>query len=162
MNTKKRKQITLKVSIFPVKAMKKNSEIDLDRTMIEHPRSSIESRPRHPYLVIFIGQDSGKRHRLRPGKMTIGRSSEADITIDDEWASRIHCTLEWADDVIRIEDNGSTNGIFVDYRRTEAATLAQGVPLQIGHSVMKVDYKDQAEIRMEENLLRNACARWRP
>jgi diguanylate cyclase (GGDEF)-like protein len=137
--------------------MKESNEIDLDTTMIEHPRSDVESRPRHPYLVIFIGQDSGKRYRLQPGKMTIGRSTEADITIDDEWASRIHCTIDWADDVIRVEDNGSTNGIFIDYRRTKSASLTQGVPLQIGHSVMKVDYKDEAEIRLEEKLLRNAC-----
>ena len=64
--------------------MKENNEIDLDRTMIEHPKSNVESRPRHPYLVIFIGQDSGKRHRLRPGKMTIGRSSEA-VDADIGW-----------------------------------------------------------------------------
>ena len=75
----------------------------------------------------------------------------------DEWASRIHAIIEWDDEVIRIKDNGSTNGIYVDYRRVDAAILAQGMPLQIGHSVMKVDFKDDAELRLEEDLLRNAC-----
>ena len=137
--------------------MNENMPADPNKTIFEGPKSSIEVRPRHPHLVLFIGQDSGKRFKLKPGKTTVGRAPEADITLDDEWASRIHAIIEWADEVIRIEDNGSTNGIYVDYRKVDSAVLAQGVPVQIGHSVMKIDFKDDAEIRLEKDLLRNAC-----
>ena len=137
--------------------MNKDRPFDPNETIVEHLQTHIEISPRQPHLVFFIGPDSGKRFKLKPGQMTIGRAPEADITIDDEWASRIHAIIEWNDEVIRIEDNGSTNGIYVDYRRVDSAILAQGMPLQIGHSVMKVDFKDDAELRLEENLLRNAC-----
>lgn len=137
--------------------MTKNSSADLTNTIIDMPVSGIKARPRHPHLVIFIGADSGKRFELKPGKMTIGRDPAADITIDDEWASRIHAAIDWTDGVIRIMDNGSTNGVYVDYRKTESAILAQGVPVQIGHSVMKIDFKDAAEVRLENDLWHNAC-----
>ena len=137
--------------------MNKNKSFDPNRTIVEHLQTHIEVSPRHPHLVLFIGADSGKRFKLKPGQTTIGRAPEADITIDDEWASRIHAIIDWAGEDIRIKDNDSTNGIYVDYRRVDSAILAQGMPLQIGHSVMKVDFKDDAEIRLEEELLRNAC-----
>ena len=137
--------------------MTKNSSTDLTKTIFDLPVSGIKARPRHPHLVIFIGADSGKRFELKPGKTTIGRDPGADITIDDEWASRIHAVIDWTDEVIRIMDNGSTNGIYVDYRKTDSAILAQGVPVQIGHSVMKIDFKEEAEVRLENDLWHNAC-----
>jgi diguanylate cyclase (GGDEF)-like protein len=137
--------------------MKKDKPVDLNETILEQTKSHIQVRPRHPHLVFFVGPDSGKRFKLEPGQRTIGRAPEADITIDDEWASRIHAIIEWADEVIRIKDNASTNGVYVDYRKADSAILAQGVPVQIGHSVMKIDFKDEAEIRLEKDLLRNAC-----
>ncbi len=136
--------------------MKKTEVNNLDRTVIEYSDSQIQIRPRHPYLVIFIGHESGKRFRLRRGKMSMGRSPEADITIEDDWISRIHCTIEWKDDIIRVEDKDSTNGTYVDSRRVPSAQVAAGVPLQIGRSVMKIEYKDDAEIKWEQRLLRNA------
>jgi len=137
--------------------MTKNSSADFTKTIIDLPVSGVKARPRHPHLVVFIGPDSGKRFRLQPGETTIGRDPEADITIDDEWASRIHAVIDWSDEAIRITDNSSTNGIYVDYRKVDSAILAQGVPVQIGHTVMKIDFKDEAEIRLENDLLRNAC-----
>ena len=137
--------------------MRKKSSADLTKTNIDLTLSGIKARPRHPHLVIFIGVDSGKRFELQPGNTTIGRDPDADITIDDEWASRIHAVIDWTDDVIRIMDNGSTNGVYVDFRRADSAILAQGVPVQIGHSVMKIDFKDEAEIRLENDLWHNAC-----
>jgi diguanylate cyclase (GGDEF)-like protein len=137
--------------------MNKDSIPDLNQTIIEKSESHLKARPRHPHLVVFIGADSGKRFKLKSGAMSIGRAPEADITIDDEWASRFHAIFEWTDEVIRVKDNGSTNGIYVDYRKVDSAILGQGVPVQIGHSVMKIDFKDEAEIRLENDLLRNAC-----
>ena len=79
--------------------MKKGNTTDLNQTIFEDTRSFIKDSNLHPYLVIFIGQDSGKSHKLRLGGMTIGRSPEADITLEDDWASRIHCVIHWQGDV---------------------------------------------------------------
>jgi diguanylate cyclase (GGDEF)-like protein len=59
-------------------------------------------------------------------------------------------------DTIMIEDKGSTNGTYIDSRKVNRAILPPGVPLQLGHSIMKIEYKSEAEIRSEENLLHRA------
>jgi diguanylate cyclase (GGDEF)-like protein len=114
--------------------------------------ADIKASCRDPYLVIFIGKDSGKRHKLKPGIITIGRSPQADITIDDDCISRIHCATKWSDGTITIEDKGSRNGTYVDSHKIIHADLSPGVSLQLGHSVMKIEYKDKAEIEYEQSL----------
>ena len=94
--------------------MKEIEPNNRDKTVIIDRHSLLQADQRHPYLVIYIGHDSGRRHKLHRGTMTIGRSSQADITIQDDHISRIHCIIEWLGDTIRIDDQGSTNGIYVD------------------------------------------------
>jgi diguanylate cyclase (GGDEF)-like protein len=135
----------------------KTSELnDFNKTAIIDDDTDIKPSSGYPYLVIFIGKDSGRRHRLKQGSMTIGRSSRADITIEDDRISRIHCAIEWLGDNITIQDKASTNGIYVNSQKVDHAALSPGVPLQIGHSIMKIEYKDEAEIKAEKNLLRRA------
>ena len=136
--------------------MKERELTNRDKTVIIDRTSLLESDRRHPYLVIYIGNHSGHRHKLHRGTMTIGRSSQADITIEDDRISRIHCIIEWMGDTIRIDDQGSTNGIFVDSKAVNHAILSNGVPIQLGHSIMKIEYKNEAEIKSEENLLYKA------
>ena len=68
---------------------------NIDETAVIDRESLLKKDQRHPYLVIYIGNDSGHRHKLRRGTMTIGRSPQADITIEDDRISRIHCIMEW-------------------------------------------------------------------
>jgi diguanylate cyclase (GGDEF)-like protein len=136
--------------------MEKGNITDLDQTIFEDTRSFIKDSNLHPYLVVFIGQDSGKSHRLRPGRMAIGRSPQADITIEDDWASRIHCVVDWQDGVFEIEDRGSTNGTYVDTHKITRIQVLPGVPIQVGHSLLKIEYKDKAELQLEQNLQRSA------
>ena len=136
--------------------MKERKLTNRDKTVIIDRTSLLESDRRHPYLVIYIGNHSGHRHKLHRGTMTTGRSSQADITIEDDRISLIHCIIEWMGDTIRIDDQGSTNGIFVDSKAVNHAILSNGVPIQLGHSIMKIEYKNEAEIKSEENLLYKA------
>ena len=135
----------------------KTSELnDFNKTAVIDDDTDIKPNSGYPYLVIFIGKDSGTRHKLKQGSMTIGRSSHADITIEDDRISRIHCVIEWIGDSITIQDKASTNGIYVNSQKVDHAALSPGVPLQLGHSIMKIEYKDEAEIKAEENLLLRA------
>jgi len=134
--------------------MEQGNVTDLNRTEILDAGEFIQVSDSHPYLIIFIGNTSGHRYKLKRGKMTAGRSSQADITIDDQRISRIHCVFEWVGDTIMVEDKGSTNGIFYDSKKVTSAVLQPGVPIQLGQSVMKIEYKDQAEIQAEETVLR--------
>jgi len=136
--------------------MKENQIIDLSKTATFDDKAPVLSEDRHPYLVIYIGNDSGSRHKLNNGFMTLGRSPEADIRIKDDRVSRIHCVIERRGHTITIEDKGSTNGTYVDARKISRARLLPGVPVQLGHSIMKIEYKTEAEIRSEKRLLQRA------
>jgi diguanylate cyclase (GGDEF)-like protein len=129
---------------------------DLNKTIFEGTGSFVKDSTQYPYLVIFIGQDSGKRHKLRPGSMSIGRSPQADITIEDDWASRVHCVLDWTDDVFELEDRDSTNGTYVNTHKIKRTQVPPGVPIQVGHSLLKIEFKDEAELQLERNLHRSA------
>ena len=136
--------------------MNKDALDYLDETIPMGDDYNLDFPSRHPYLVIFVGKDSGNRYKIKQGTTTLGRSREADIVLDDDRVSRIHCALEWKGDQIIIEDRGSTNGTYVDSKKVKRAHLRRGAPLQVGQSVMKVEFKNEAEIRLEDSLTKNA------
>jgi len=132
--------------------MQKSELSNLGETLLMDEDADIKVSSRDPYLVIFIGKDSGKRHKLKPGIITIGRSPEADITIDDDRISRIHCAIKWSNGSITVEDKGSKNGTYLDSHKISHAVLPPGVSIQLGHSLMKIEYKDKAEVEYEQSL----------
>ncbi len=136
--------------------MKKGQSLDLAESATVDDKSIVSAEGRHPYLVIYIGNNSGCQFKLNSGFMTIGRSPQADISIDDDQISRIHCVIEWMDDTITIEDKGSTNGTYIDARKVSRSTLQPGVPIQLGYSIMKIEYKTEAQIKSEQNFLSRA------
>ena len=128
----------------------------LDQTTIIDGGAYVQKDRLHPHLIIFSGNNSGRRHKLRRGTSTIGRSPKTDISLNDDLVSRVHCVIEWMGDTITVEDKASTNGTFVDSCRVSRAILSPGVTFQVGHSMMKIEYKTEAEIRLEESLLYSA------
>ena len=136
--------------------MNKNDPASLGETVIIDSESIYNEDSRFPYLIVYIGNDSGQRIRLNRGLTTIGRSTDADVRLKDDRISRIHCVMEWMGDTIVIEDKGSKNGTIVNGENIDRAILLPGIPIQIGHSIMKIEYKSEAEIRVEENLLHYA------
>jgi two-component system cell cycle response regulator len=129
---------------------------NLDQTTIIDGGSYVQADTHHPHLSIFSGNNSGRRHKLKRGITTIGRSPRTGISINDDRVSRVHCIIEWMGDTITVEDKASTNGTFVDSYRVDRAILSPGVIFQVGHSMMKIEYKTEAEIRQEESLVYSA------
>ena len=50
-------------------------------------------------------------------KMTIGRSTDCDIVIDNKLVSRRHSVIQKIRDVFFLKDEGSTNGTFLNGHR---------------------------------------------
>jgi len=69
---------------------------------------------------------------LEPGWTRIGRSLAADIRFDDPTVSRRHAMVHRADDVTRVLDDRSLNGVFVNGDRVDMRTLSDGDELTIG------------------------------
>lgn len=71
--------------------------------------------------------------------VVLGRSSDADILIDDVYASEYHVRLINQEGRVVLHDLGSTNGTYVNGRRvTTPLDLNQGDAVQIGKTVLEV------------------------
>jgi pSer/pThr/pTyr-binding forkhead associated (FHA) protein len=62
-------------------------------------------------LPVLVEQ-SGREYPIRPGVNSIGR--EGDISLADTRVSRRHASLSFDNDVLTLEDMGSTNGTKID------------------------------------------------
>ena len=84
-------------------------------------------------LVIRSGGGrAGEVFNVAGEKMTIGRSPEAEVFLDDVTVSRNHALLVRRSDGLFIDDLGSLNGTYVNRRRIESHKLEDGDELQVG------------------------------
>lgn len=72
-------------------------------------------------MYVLRGVTGGAFGRSYPlqGPLTIGRSPECDIQINDPGLSRVHARLMPGEDGVQIEDLDSTNGSFLNDRRVK-------------------------------------------
>ncbi len=96
--------------------------------------------PKRGTEIVFVRSDTmaGVDFHVDDVKV-IGRSDQADIVIDDPYASEFHLRFSASDGVLMLQDLGSTNGTYVNGRRVSAPTpLNQGDAVQVGKTVMEV------------------------
>lgn len=87
------------------------------------------------YLVYEDG-DEVRTVPLAKEWTRIGRSLAADVRFDDPTVSRRHALLVRAPDRVRVLDDRSMNGVFVNGERVEWSTLADGDEIMVGrHSL---------------------------
>lgn len=76
---------------------------------------------------------------LLAGTITIGRTSDCDLQLDDNKASRQHARIERRLDGYWISDLGSSNGVFVNKQPIhQPVQLAPGDQILIGDTLLKV------------------------
>ncbi|MEU7422218.1 DUF3662 and FHA domain-containing protein [Streptomyces sp. NPDC040750] len=78
---------------------------------------------------------NGTRHQISHATLVMGRSTEADVRIDDPGVSRRHCEIRTGTPST-IQDLGSTNGIVVDGQHTTRATLRDGSRIVVGSTTV--------------------------
>ncbi|HET9382570.1 MAG TPA: DUF3662 and FHA domain-containing protein [Streptomyces sp.] len=78
---------------------------------------------------------NGTRHQISRATLVLGRSTEADVRIDDPGVSRRHCEIRTGTPPT-IQDLGSTNGIVVDGQHTTRATLRDGSRIVVGSTTV--------------------------
>jgi FHA domain/Zinc-ribbon containing domain len=70
---------------------------------------------------------------LERGWTRIGRSAAADLRFDDPTVSRRHALIVWeGDEPLRVLDDRSLNGVFLNGQRIEWGTMSDGDELAIG------------------------------
>jgi two-component system, cell cycle response regulator len=118
-----------------------------------------EEKPSSAYLIVVAGSASvGKMYRLDRGEMVIGRSTDADIRLDDDGVSRNHAKIVLrADGSLQLIDLGSTNGTFYNGGKIDIQTLKDGDKIQIGSTIiLKFSYQDTLDEALQRNLYDSA------
>ena len=100
--------------------------------------------------VVVIGEGGVVTHELPPsGAVVLGRSSQADVRIDDPSLSRRHACLHVAaeDGAVTVEDLGSQNGTRVAGRAVAPGTrvaLGDGDAVELGSALVVVQLGPRA------------------
>jgi diguanylate cyclase (GGDEF)-like protein len=118
--------------------------------------SRISERPvsKEACLVVIYGLDLGRKYNLDRQTIVIGRSSKADIQIDQEAVSRNHCKIINSGKAILLRDLGSTNGTYVNDELVDEYVLRDGDFIKIGRCIFKFLTGNNIENAYHEEIYR--------
>ncbi len=83
-------------------------------------------------LHVVRGPQTGVTYQLGDQALTIGRSPQCDLFLNDMTVSREHASVEPADGGYVIRDANSFNGVWVNNESVETRRLVSGDVIQIG------------------------------
>ena len=110
------------------------------RSMRSHvsPGARRPAKAAREMLVVRSDTLAGQRYGLERPKI-VGRSDDADIIIDDSYASEFHLRVGLQDGEVMLNDLGSTNGTSLNGRRVTVPTvITKGDSIQIGKTIFEV------------------------
>ena len=110
------------------------------RAIGSHLGISLRQQRKQGTRVVMVKSDTQQGTELEVRDVSVlGRSSEADVFLDDPYASDFHMRLVAHENGLVLHDLGSTNGTYVNGRRVTApATLRRGDTIQVGKTVLEV------------------------
>jgi hypothetical protein len=91
--------------------------------------------PKGPKAYIEV-HGEGRRLDLGSGTLTIGRSPENDLVLDDRRVSRKHAEIRLRLGRYTLYDLSSTNGTFLNGKRVSEVALSQGDRITLGAAVL--------------------------
>ncbi len=118
--------------------------------------SKISAKPagKQACLVVIYGIDLGRRHSVDGAAIVLGRSSKADVQIDQESVSRNHARIINTGKSLILRDLGSTNGTFVNDELIDEYVLRDGDFVKIGRTIFKFLTGSNIENAYHEEIYR--------
>ena len=104
--------------------------------------------------MVIYGLDLGRKYNVDRPSIVLGRSSKADIQLDQESVSRNHCKLINTGKSIMLRDLGSTNGTYVNDELVDEYVLRDGDLIKIGRCIFKFLSGDNIENAYHEEIYR--------
>lgn len=105
-------------------------------------------------LVVIYGAELGRKYHIDGREMTIGRGTLNDICVSHDSVSRTHATLRVEDNGVKLRDNESTNGTYVNDHKVHEAWLKEGDLIKIGRAIFKFLSGDNVESLYHEEIYR--------
>ncbi len=129
---------------------------DVIPTVPSHSDGPMIRRKQQACLVVIYGAELGRKYHIGEHEMMIGRSADNAICLGQDEASRHHAILRIEDDRVKVRDNDSTNGTYVNDVKIREAWLKTGDVLKIGRSILKFISGDNVESLYHEEIHRIA------
>lgn len=95
-------------------------------------RFAIQTAPGEPQELVFLG---GR------GPIEVGKAEDAHLRLLSSAVSRRHCRLVHIERGWRVEDQGSTNGLYVNNRRVKAHNLLNGDVIRVGDFELRYSFE---------------------
>lgn len=105
---------------------------EIDGRMSERFEEESGDRERPTRLLVGAIDGQELRFPLFKDRLTIGRTGQNDIQLRAQYISRRHAVIIVEDDITRIIDWGSKNGVYVNNARISEQVLANGDLVSIG------------------------------
>jgi DNA-binding NtrC family response regulator len=94
-------------------------------------------------LVCAAGPDRGREWVVESATARIGTAEAVDVRLSDPAISRVHALLRKTASGWMVDDQASTNGLFVDGVRVASAYLEQGSRLRLGATTLQFTPREQ-------------------
>lgn len=83
-------------------------------------------------LLVRSGPQKNQRFIISGNNVSLGRSDDSNIVLDDVTVSRKHAVITKENNAWFINDENSLNGIYVNFIRVDKTKLTAGDDIQIG------------------------------
>ncbi len=131
------------------------STMIVDKSALERAAQAQQQTERdQAYLIVISGLHVGKMFKVEKDESTLGRSSKADMYVNDVGISRKHARLiTWGDDVF-VEDLGSANGTYLNGDRlSRRVQLQDGDKITLGSTtILKFTYHDRLDETFQKQM----------
>lgn len=110
-----------------------------NKTMIVGSDSSAPKSGRKivGWLISFSWKTEGEDYKVYEGRNLISSSGDGDIKLNDPAVSSPHCMVLYRGGIIKIKDELSTNGTFLNGTAIEEAEIKDGDLIKIGKTELK-------------------------
>jgi len=116
--------------------------------------TGITRRKKDSCIVVIYGAELGRKYNIENREMTIGRATVNDICVSQDSVSRTHVTIMADENGVRVRDNESTNGTYVNDHKIHEAYLKDGDLIKVGRSIFKFLTGDNIESSYHEEIYR--------
>ncbi|MBQ9691287.1 MAG: FHA domain-containing protein [Eggerthellaceae bacterium] len=91
-------------------------------------------------LRTIKGPQVGNAFQLKDEEISLGRSPQCDIFLNDRTVSRVHAHIRKVDGAFIIEDAQSFNGLWINGENIQTHALEQGDIIQIGTFTLRFEH----------------------
>jgi two-component system cell cycle response regulator len=115
--------------------------------------AKVTAKRDRPYFIVLAGSNLGKMFKIEGDSVVIGRSSDAQIRLEDDGISRKHARVFIDKQDLWIEDLKSANGTIINGQPIDRQRLADGDKLQVGATtILKFTYHDDLDDNFQQKM----------